>query len=51
MLTSREEGAILVDALVAEVVPEVLEEDEEMALWFIITTAKSQAIQSTNISF
>ena len=51
VLTWREEGAILVDALVAAVVPEVLEEDEEMALWFIVTTAKSQAIQSTNISF
>ena len=36
----------------AAVVPgadkEVLEEDEEMALWFIVTTVKSQAIRSTS---
>jgi len=40
----RDEGATLVDALVATVVlgaDEVLEEDEEMALWFIVTIAKS----------
>ena len=48
VLTWREEGATLVDALVAAMVPgvdKVLEEDE-IALWFIATTIKSQAIQS-----
>jgi len=50
VLTWREEGAALINVLVAAVVPgadeEVLKEDEEMALWFIATTAKNQAIQS-----
>jgi len=43
-------GYTLVDVLVAIVVPradeEVLEDDEEMALWSIVTTAKRQSIRS-----
>ena len=50
----RVEGAILMDVLMAMVVPEgeeeVLEEDE-MALWFITTTTKSQIIQSISAPF
>ena len=45
MLTWRDEGDILVDALVAALIleaeEEVLEEGEEMTLWFIVTTANS----------
>ena len=45
----------IIDALVAAVVPgadeEVLKEDEELALWFIVTTTKSQAIQSISVPF
>ena len=48
-------GPTLVDVLVAAVVlrasEEVLEEDGEMALWFIATIAKSQAIQSISAPF
>ena len=43
------------DALVVAMVPrvneKVLEDDEEMTLWFIATTAKSQVIQSINVPF
>ena len=52
VLTWREDGAILMDALEVAVAlkadKEVLEEDEKMAMWFITTTVKSQAIQSIN---
>jgi len=44
-------GERLVVAIVPGVDEEVLEEDEEMALWFIATTTKSQAIQSINTPF
>ena len=47
LITWRNEGAILVDALVAMVVPEA----DEMDLLFIVTTAKSQAIQSIRPPF
>ena len=39
-------GDTLVDALVVAVVPWADEEDEEMALWCITTTAKRHVIQS-----
>ena len=43
--TWKDKGATLVDVLVAAVVPgadeEVLEEDEKMALWSIVTPTKS----------
>jgi len=42
MLTWRDEGAILADALMIVVLPKADEKVlEEMALWFIITTVKS----------
>jgi len=44
MLTWRAEVATLVAALVNVMVPEGDEEDEEMSLWLIATTARSQAI-------
>ena len=51
LLTWRDEGTILVDVLVDAMVPEedeeVLEEDEEMALWNIVTIAKNQTIRSS----
>ena len=40
----RADRATLMDALVAVVITgadEVLEQDEEMTMWFIVTTAKS----------
>jgi len=44
MLTWKVEVATLVAVVVPEGDEEVLEEDEDMGLWFITTTARSQAI-------
>jgi len=40
MLIWREEGVILVATVVPWANEEVLEEDKEMTLWFIVTTTK-----------
>ena len=55
MLTWMDEGATLVDDLVATIVPrvdkKVFEKEKEIVLLFIVTTTKSQAIQSISDTF